>query len=483
MFWTNSVEVLRHVSSLARDHHAKVLVQNVNDLASGQIQGTLHRLIADRKFVLAADVLKFVVLDRFGGIYSDLGVVFDELILEIAAAADFTFLLASNVFFQTSWISLAKGSLLSSVFLGIMNYPEILSADYALDELGTVNAGTEVHTFAGLGYTTCALLFMPADALCFMFPENLRQLKWKGQQSWYGDAPKFGNTLINKSLPSIFRQERYADYARQATGRVRAINASARLTEMAQIIGNLFEYFQSNPPLICRCLAYNGGDKVGGWHNYGYLYYFLLEVFAPSHCTMLEVGDARSLWGRPGSKEAHPLGGSIRAWREYKGAIAVGAEIERSRQAASALDETVLINGRARVTLREQITQREYDVIIDNGFHHFDASVSLLEAAMPQLSKSGLHVIEAVPLGDIERWEAYLSSAGNTALIMTIPSAVNDRDNCLIIVVKGARWSRDSSSYERCPIDRPAPRRAYYNYITSVFRGCAPARRRRASAS
>jgi hypothetical protein len=437
LFWTNNAHVLRHVSARALDEAAKVLVLNIDSMPIGAIETTLRQLIAHRKFVLAADVLKFIILDRYGGIYSDLGVFFDEAILEIAAAADFTFLFASNMFFQTSWVSLAKGSLLSSLFLGVMNNPEIFSIEYALDESKTINAGTEVHTFAGLGYTTCALLFLPRSATCFAFPENLRQLKWRGQQSWYGDAPKFGNALINTSIPSVFEQEKYGMYALRAQERLRTINANGRLIEMAKILVNLFEYYQSNPTPLCKSLSYNGSDKVGGWHNYGYVYFFLMGTFAHRDCTILEVGDALSLWGKSGSGEHEfPLGGSMRAWQEYMGAVTLGAEIDRSVTGGFSLDHAVLINNGEQITLRAQLERHRYDVIIDNGVHRFDASVSLLEAAFGELATSGIYVIEAVPVGDIGLWEQYLNAANKTALVMSFPSTVNDRDNCLVVIMK-----------------------------------------------
>lgn len=437
LFWTNNAHVLRHVSARAKEEFAKVLVLSIEGVPIGSIEATLNRLIADRKYVLAADVLKFVILNRFGGIYSDLGVFFDEAILQIASAADFTFLLASNMFFQTSWVSLAKGSLLSSLFLGVMSNPEVFSSDYALDDSKTVNAGTEVHTFAGLGYTTCALLFLPRTAVCFTFPENLPQLRWKGQQSWYGDVPKFGNALINHSVPSVFDQSKYEMYASRARDRLRTINASGRLAEMARIVVNLFEYYQSNPTPLCELMSYNGSDKIGGWHNYSYAFHILTAMFAGGGCAILEVGDASSLRGRSGAGgEEFELGGSIRAWQEYCGAEAFGAEIDRSNAENFSIDYPVIVNSVEEITLRQVLERRLYDVIIDNGVHRFDASVCLLENAYGRLVPSGIYIIEAVPLGDVGRWENYLGSGNKKALVMSFPNTINEGDNCLIAIVK-----------------------------------------------
>jgi SAM-dependent methyltransferase len=438
-FWSNSTEVLRHVSELAIADDAKIHALDTHSLQQGPIATTLGRLIGDRKFVLAADVLKFVVLDRHGGIYSDMGIHFDDDMLEIAVAADFGFLLASNMFFQTSWISLAKGSLLSTAFLGILNNPEAFSADYALDRSRTVSAGTEVHTFAGLGYTVCALLFMPSNAKMFAFPQSSAHLTWRAQQSWYGDAPKHGNVLINETQPSVMREERYAAFSSDARQRLRTFNANGRLNEMARIVIKLFDYFQANPTSLSERLAYNGSDKVGAWHNYGYLYTFLLGIFVDRGCALLEIGDALSLWGKlNASDRSLARGGAIQVWKEYLGASTFGVEIERSEKREFPLSQPVLINGADRVTLEEQLARQHYDVIIDNGPHYFEATVSLLESALARLRASGVYVIEAVPLSDIERWEAYLSAAKLTALLAFLPHPLNESDNCLIAIFNTA---------------------------------------------
>jgi len=435
MFWSNSAVVLQLVSALAVNGGARVFALNIDMMALGPIEGTLRRLIADRKFVLAADVLKFVVLGAYGGIYSDMGFRFDELILQIALQSDCTFLLASNMFFQTSFLSLAKGSLLSSVFLGILNNPEALSIEYAADESKAVTAGTEVHTFCGLGYTACALLFMPPTARIFAFAESSSHKRWTAQQSWYGDKPKFGNVLISDTEPSVLRAEKYQEFASAASQGMRTINADGRLTEMARILFKLCQYFQGSPSRLSKLLSYGGSDKCGGWHNYGYVYSAFLSIFARQGCTLMEVGDAASLWGSTDSGAPSSSGGSIRVWKEYLSASTFGVDIDRALAETFDLSRPVVVNQSERTTIRQELSCRQYDVIIDNGIHSFEASTLLMEAAQDHLAASGLYVVEAVPVTDIDRWEVHLARTKRPAFIMSFPSDVNRQDNCLVLAI------------------------------------------------
>jgi len=435
-FWSNSEAVLQHVSTQARAVGAKVLAAPIDGIALGPIGSTLQKLIDARKYVLAADILKIVVLDRYGGIYSDLGICFDDVVLEIAVAADYTFLFASNLFFQTSWLSMAPHSTLSSVFLGVMNYPEVLSKDYVLDETKLVNPGTEVHSFAGLGYSACALLFMPRSAAYHTFPESSTHISWDARQSWYGDKPKFGNVLIGQSLPTILKQEKYREYELEARDRLRSFNADGRLHERANVLVKLFEYFLANPPRLSRAFVWNGSDKVGGWHNFGYVYSLLLDQFAERGFNLMEVGDGSSLWGpAAGSGDGYLAGGSMQAWKDAFNVNAVGVEIDRSAGQGFSLSHPVIVNRSEKSTLQEQLNRQHYDVIIDNGFHDFEASTALLQAALAKPQAPGLYFIEAVQVADTARWENYLSAIPNASLFVSFPSPVNYQDNCMVMVV------------------------------------------------
>jgi hypothetical protein len=163
-----------------------------------------------------------------------------------------------------------------------------------------------------------------------------------------------------------------------------------------------------------------------------------MEIFARRHCTILEVGDASSLWGKPCSgNTGFSSGGSVRAWKEYLEAVTFGAEIDRSLGHGFSLEQPLLINEHERLALRDQLSRHEYDAIIDNGFHGFEPGVSLFEAAFGHLSASGIYVVEAVPLSDFGRWEAYLGASGRTAVMMSFPNDFNHQDNALVIVLNG----------------------------------------------
>jgi hypothetical protein len=436
-FWTNSAAVAHHIEEQALKVGAKILVQNINFLSLGPVDSTLQALISHRKFVLAADVLKFAILDRFGGIYSDLGICFDEAILAIASSSDYTFVLAGNVFFQTSWISLHAGSLLSTLFLAILNNPEVFSSEYALDASQKVSSGSEVHTFAGLGYTACALLFMPKSATAFIFPPHSSHFTWRSQQSWFGDTPKHGNVLISDTDPTIVTQDNYLAFSETLRETTTVIGNDRYVNEKLGIISKLFKHFTGHPPLLCRQLTYNTSDKLDNWHNYGYIYHYLLSSFPHRRCKLLEIGDSRGLWGRTKIENGViSLGGSMGAWGTFlNNPLLHGVEIERKNHKLS-LSESVFVNESYYSSLEKLLAEHRYDIVIDNGIHTFENAVLILGAAFPRLSAGGYYIIEAVPAKDIPTWRGFFDAADYTGAILNLPNPENVFDNCIIILAR-----------------------------------------------
>jgi hypothetical protein len=432
-FWTNSDDVARYLEFQASAAGAKILVQNINSLQLGKIEKTLQALIADQKFVLAADIMKFVVLDRFGGIYSDLGICFDNAILSLVSAASYTFILAPNMFFQTSWISCRKGSHLSRVFLGILNNPEVFSRSYALEEANEVTAGTEVHTFCGLGYTACVLLFLPTEAPIIVFPPHSPHLTWRSQQSWYGTVAKHGNALIRNSKPSVVSLRKYLEYEDLASSRISVINCNGMIQEKVNVIAKLFDYFQNSGDPLCRYFAYYGSLKCSSWHNYGCVFFLIMEGLSAKRISILEISDARELWGSSANGEKE-FGGSVRAFEAHFGASVSGIEINRSQQNSFSLNSTVVINRSHETSLSEHLSRHHYDVIIDNGIHQFDKSLMVLELGLSKLNPSGIYFIEAVPTADIPRWKEYFFEKNFGAAIFSLPKEENTVDNCVIAI-------------------------------------------------
>ena len=437
VFWSNNAEVVDFVNLRAIETKAKVLVNNIDTLHLGRLDRTVRSLVSDKKYVLAADVLKFIVLDRFGGIYSDLGICFDQSILQMASAVDYSFVLAGNLFFQTSWVSLRRRSLLSTMFLAIIDNPEVLSPQIVLDESNVVSGGTEVHTFCGLGYTACTLLFLPDNASIFIFSPNSNHMSWRSQQSWYGSKPKHGNVLISATKPTLIRSEFYKIFENEACKSIKSFRIGKAYVEKLKTLVKLSRYFESNPTELCEYFRFNGSEKASSWHNYGFFYHFVLGRFRGVGCKVLEISDSRTLWG-PASGEASrtPKGGTMMVWETYLNATAFGAEIDRQEQRLNSLSYNVRVNGEQLSAITTLFDDASYDVIIDNGFHDFESAKQLLAHVVGTggLSARGIYFIESIPRNDISKWEAFLGEIPNAGAIVSLPLKSNSVDNNIVIV-------------------------------------------------
>ena len=113
------------------------------------------------------------------------------------------------------------------------------------------------------------------------------------------------------------------------------------------------------------------------------------------------MGDA----GKPGA--------SLRVWRDYfPNAQIYGADIDKhilfedERINTFFVDQTdpdIIMN------LWEQVDAADFDFMIDDGLHTFEAGVCLLEHSVAKLAKHGIYVIEDVKAADLSLFQEYFA--------------------------------------------------------------------------
>jgi hypothetical protein len=442
LFWTNSTAVASAVrESAVAAGCPNVSVMDIALFGALPVLDRVKKLIADRKFVLAADMLKFVVLERYGGIYSDLGMVYNREIFELVLLSDYAFIVSNATFFQTSFVACAPHSELASIFLAIMHVPSAFDPKYAL--MGDVpTALDEVHIFAGLGFTACTILFLPLAARALMLPAQSPQLMWASQESWYGTQPKHGNALIQQTLPSLTSVDEF-DATNHLIGRsIKFFGPNAFLAAQMRILVALHAYFAAHPTRMCSNFFYQGSDKALHWHNYGFIYQYLLGRKLGFIRSILEIGigtdklDVPSTMGKTGVP-----GASLRAWKEsFPQAGIVGADVDIRILFQEPAIETYWVDQTRPEAVRQlfkNIGPRSFDVIIDDGLHTFEANRTLMDGAYPNVASDGIYIIEDVSVGDMPAWEAYLSSIALQTALIRLPHPTNESDNCLIIIPGG----------------------------------------------
>lgn len=134
-------------------------------------------------------------------------------------------------------------------------------------------------------------------------------------------------------------------------------------------------------------------------------------------------------------------GASLRMWRDYfPNAIIVGGDIDpktiffEDRIKSYVLDQTnpELIN-----SFWLSVGEEQFDIIIDDGLHTFNAGITLFENSIARLKPNGVYIIEDITPADLLLFKSYFS---NTSLIVNYITLFYGEnkvgDDCLITIRK-----------------------------------------------
>jgi len=147
-------------------------------------------------------------------------------------------------------------------------------------------------------------------------------------------------------------------------------------------------------------------------HTYADLYYILFNFSRNSIKRVFECGlgtnnlDFKSNMGETGIP-----GASLRAWRDYfPNAQIFGADIDSQILFSEERIKTFHVDQTVQESVEkmwQKISIEEFDIIIDDGLHTFDAGISLFEASFSKLRGGGIYVIEDINPEDKFRFYSY----------------------------------------------------------------------------
>lgn len=164
---------------------------------------------------------------------------------------------------------------------------------------------------------------------------------------------------------------------------------------------------------LCDLMDFHGSDKASGRHNYTKLYYQLFKDIRYNNLNVFELGlgtnniDIVSNMGENGKP-----GASLRGWRDFfPNSKIYGADIdkrilfEEDRIKTFYCDQTKP-NEIQKMWEKNQIND-EFDIIIEDGVHSFDASIIFLDNSLYKLKKNGCFIIEDIFIDDLNTWYEY----------------------------------------------------------------------------
>jgi hypothetical protein len=219
------------------------------------------------------------------------------------------------------------------------------------------------------------------------------------------------------------------DRAPLVTGRIES-------TALRTAIDKFGENFLGNTPL-CEVMHAYGSDKGLGRHNYTVLYTRLLADMRENQLNLFELGIGtnnvrlKSNMGKTGRP-----GASLYGWREY---------LPRARIAAADIDSNILFRSDriecyhcdqtsavsiAALWRRPDLQSIEFDLMIDDGLHEFEANKTFMENSFRKLRRGGLLIVEDILTRDCERWIEFVGhwnarQADASLAFVQLPHAYN----------------------------------------------------------
>jgi hypothetical protein len=135
--------------------------------------------------------------------------------------------------------------------------------------------------------------------------------------------------------------------------------------------------------------------------------------------------------GRPGA--------SLRVWREYfPNARIYGADVDTSILFKEDRIETFFVdqtNPQSVAQLFQEIKVVDFDLMIDDGLHTYDAGICLLENSFSKLKINGLYIIEDVSIQNMLLFKSYFSNHHyKVDFVNLYRKNVSINDNSLIVI-------------------------------------------------
>ena len=189
-----------------------------------------------------------------------------------------------------------------------------------------------------------------------------------------------------------------------------------------------------------------GSDKGGknNEHNFAQYYSQIFHNQKDKIENFLEIGLGTNDTNMPSNmgKDGKPLA-SLRAWRDYfKNANIYGADIDRNilndenRIKTFYVDQT---NPDSIKDLFNQIGNKRFDIILEDGLHEFNANICFFENAINFLKTDGVYIIEDVYYKDQEKFIRYFEKTSYNFSIVDIFHKKNIANNCLVVIKKNEK--------------------------------------------
>ena len=195
---------------------------------------------------------------------------------------------------------------------------------------------------------------------------------------------------------------------------------------------------------LCEIMDRHNTDKCTP-HNYTQVYYKLFKDMNPLHVFEMGIGHTNfDFTCNMGHIPNYRPGSSLRGWKEFfPNATIYGADIyeEAVRQAREQGIHTFYCNQLEPVEINALFKDLPMmDIIIDDGYHVFEANKILFESSIKHLAPDGIFVIEDIQAmffdefhRQVQEWKTMFPHLNFKLLQLQIEPFKIDNNNLLVI--------------------------------------------------
>lgn len=203
---------------------------------------------------------------------------------------------------------------------------------------------------------------------------------------------------------------------------------------------------------LCDVHGSDKGSVTAGAHAYDWAPHTFADLYSRlfRHCRadvrkVFECGLGTNNPEMPSSMGARGKpGASLRVWRDYfPNATVYGADIDRAILFNDERIRTFYIDQldpKAIEAFWSEVGESDFDLMIDDGLHTFEAGSTLFLHSIDRLSASGIYVIEDVSLADLLRFKSFFQGRNFVVdyVVLHRPDTLLG-DNSVIVVRRPAR--------------------------------------------
>ncbi len=205
-------------------------------------------------------------------------------------------------------------------------------------------------------------------------------------------------------------------------------------------LNHLFDYYGSDKGTLSDKIK-----KPYPWHahTYGGYYSKLFDHCRDKVKLVFECGigtnnpnliSSMNINGKPGA--------SLRAWRDYfKNANIYGADIDKDILFVENRIETFFLDQADKNSVNKMwsdLNKKNFDLIVDDGLHTYEAAIILFENSIEYLSENGIYIIEDAQDKDLLKFKKYFDEklSNYNYNIIVLKKAVNTKSNNNLIEIR-----------------------------------------------